>query len=120
LKILNKNYDEVYRFIELSLEKKREDCNKYYFLSNEELLTLFSTNQSFEYLSKIVGKMIHGIKSIDFGSDSDEIIKIITIDNEQIMLKVQKNRPIKDILDNIEKGIEEKIKFGFRVYIYLK
>lgn len=59
--------------------------------------------------------MINGIKTIDFGNDSDEIVKIFTTDNEQINLKIQKNRPVKDVIDLIERGIVDKIKFGFRV-----
>ena len=59
--------------------------------------------------------MINGIKTIDFWNDSDEIVKIFTTDNEQINLKIQKNRPVKDVIDLIERGIVDKINFGFRV-----
>jgi dynein heavy chain len=116
LKTLNIYYDEIYRAIEESLDKKRSEFSKYYFLSNEELLKIFSFPQNLDNLITCISKLINGFKTIDFGAETDDTVKITTIDGEIIVFKIQKNKPqIKDYIEFIELEIEKKIKNSFRV-----
>jgi dynein heavy chain len=116
LKTLNIYYDEIYRAIEESLDKKRSEFSKYYFLSNEELLKIFSFPQNLDNLVNCISKLINGFKTIDFGAETDDTVKITTIDGEIIVFKIQKNKPqIKDYIEFIELEIEKKIKNSFRV-----
>ena len=79
-------------------------------------MKIFSFPQNLSNINNILGKIINGFKVIDFGSDTEDSVKITTIDGEIIVLKVQKNKPqIKDYLEFIELEIEKKIKNTFRV-----
>ena len=86
------------------------------------LIKIFSFPQNLTNINNIIGKIINGFKIIDFGSETDDSVKITTIDGEIIVLKVQKNKPqIKDYIEFIESEIEKKIKNTFRVtYFFLK
>ena len=117
LKRGNKNYEELFKYIEEYLDKKRKENPKYYYLSNEELLEMYQKSDDIEVKRKHIPKMISGIKNIDLGADSDEIIKISTIDEEIITFKFSKGKGnIKEILDAIESEIAKKLKNSFKNY----
>ena len=117
LKKANKNYEELYKSIEDFLEKRRKDTIKFYFLSNEELLDIFSNLESMEVKKKYIPKMVNGLKSIDMGNETEEQIKILTTDEELITIKYSKGKGnVKDMVEAIEPEISKKIKNSFKAF----
>lgn len=113
----NKNYEELFKFIEEYLDKKRKENPKYYYLCNEELLELYQKTDDMEVKRKHISKMVSGIKNVDLGADTDENIKLITDDDEVIVFKFSKGKGnIKEILDAIEMEIAKKLKNSFKTY----
>ncbi len=113
----NKNYEELFKFIEEYLDKKRKENLKYYYLSNEELLELYQKTDDMEVKRRHISKMLSGIKNVDLGSDTDENIKLITDDDEVIVFKFSKGKGnIREILDAVEAEIAKKLKNSFKTY----
>jgi len=113
----NKNYEELFKFIEEYLDKKRKENPKYYYLSNEELLELYQKIDDMEVKRKHLSKMVSGIKNVDLGADTDENIKLNTDDDEVIVFKFNKGKGnIREILDAIEMEISKKLKNSFKTY----
>jgi hypothetical protein len=111
----NKNFEELFKFIEEYLDRKRRETTKYYYLSNDELLEMYQKLDDIEVKRKHLPKMISGIKNVDLGSENDENIKIITNDEEIITFKYSKGKGnIKELLDAIETEISKKIKSSFK------
>jgi hypothetical protein len=111
----NKTFEDLFKFIEEYLDRKRRETTKYYYLSNDELLEMYQKLDDIEVKRKHLPKMISGIKNVDLGSENDENIKIITNDEEIITFKYSKGKGnIKELLDAIETEISKKIKSSFK------
>lgn len=116
LRKANKFFEDLFKAIEEFLEKKRKENLKFYLLSNEELLEIYSNTESLDIKKKFLPKMLNNIKNVEL-DESDETIKILTIDDELIQFKSNKNRgSIKEILDLIELEISKKLKLQFKIF----
>lgn len=112
---VNRFYEELLKAVEEFLDKKRKENPKFYFLNNEELLDIYSNTASIDVKRKYIPKMISGIRSVDLGNETDEVIKVYTNEDEFIQFKYTKGRGnLKEILDAIELEIAKKLKLQFK------
>ena len=112
LRLLINNYEQNFKSIRKFLNKKRRDIQEYYLLSDEELINLIVSKDSYHFRQKLLLKLLPYIGLIDPGKETDENVKFITKDDkEEIVLKYHKaTRTLKDGLECIELGLTKKMK----------
>ena len=89
LKILrnnNETFEVVQKTLENFLEKKRDIFQRFYFLSNDELLEILSTVKSFEQVEPHLRKVFEGFVKLQFDDKSIPEM-MISAEGEKVPLK---------------------------------
>lgn len=82
----NKILDDIQKSLEVLLEKKRSEFSRFYFLSNDELLSILAeASRDPECVQPHLRKLFENINRITF--EYDEITKIISAEKETIKIK---------------------------------
>lgn len=106
---LEKNYYAINSY----LNKKRKEFPKYFALTDEDLISLDESKESNEMKTKLVYKLYTWIKEIKVSGEntSEEYIEIVTIEDENILIKVTKtSKTLRDIVELIEYNVPKRIK----------
>ncbi|CAG9317056.1 unnamed protein product [Blepharisma stoltei] len=117
LQAWNKTLEVLQRDLEEYLDKKRRIFSRFFFISNEELITILSNSQNPGIIQLSLRNMFDGIYSLQFSqSNPDDIEAMKSGEGEVIFLP--RNTKIKsrveDWLENLEKAMKISIKSEIR------
>ena len=112
LKTLINNYEINYKTIHLYLLKRRKECQEYYLLNDDDLISLIELKDSYEIREILLKKIFPFIKTINPGKENDENIVLTTkYFDEKLTIKYSKtSRTFKDGIECLQIGIPKKIK----------
>ena len=82
-KELNKKMDVLFKRLEEFLEKKRQDFNRFYFLSNDELLQVLAHPQELEFVKHFLPKIFDNITNVYY-SPEFPIFDIYAIESSEL------------------------------------
>ena len=108
------SYEKEYTAISIFFDMKRNEIPKFYLLNNNDMNNIYREKESKEIKQKMIYKMFPWIKEINIDEEQDEIIKITTIDDEEIQLKYGKNKSLKDLIEFLEGCLVKKLKDNFK------
>jgi hypothetical protein len=77
---------------------------------------MYTNDNPLVSLQKYCSKLINGIRTLSFKGDTDDFVKLTSIDGEAFDVKFSKTKnTVRDVLDSIESEITRKIKNDFKV-----
>ena len=83
----NQNFDLIQKALDDFLEKKRDVFQRFFFLSNDELLELLSQAKSLRAIMSHLRKCFENIVKLEFDPKSDNPIAMISAEGERAPLK---------------------------------
>lgn len=108
----NRILDEIQKSLEVLLEKKRTEFPRFYFLSNDELLSILAeASRDPECVQPHLRKFFENINRITF--ELDDITRMISAEKEDIKLKKVKTgaaNPVEKWLLNLEENMRLAVK----------
>ena len=124
LKVLqewNKNLEKLQKNLEDYLDKERIQFNRFFFLSNEELLMILSNSQNIALIQPHLKNMFEGIYELEFDkskpdpsekSKPDTIIAIVSAEKERLLISTQLKAKgfVEDWLKNLETAMVTNLK----------
>ncbi|OHS97076.1 Dynein heavy chain family protein [Tritrichomonas foetus] len=94
----NKSFEVIFSSLTALIDKKRETIPRLYFLSNDEIIKLLSTNDFSVFTSEIVKTMMH-ISQLSFSSEKESETKV---ESEHAFSEININGLIGEDGDNLQ------------------
>ena len=107
------SYEQNYKAIYSFLNKKRKETPRFYFLTDDDLNEVYQEKESMNIKKKMLFKIYPWIQKINIG---DEQIRLFTIDNEVIELKLVKSHSLKDLIELLDTFLIKKLKENFKSF----
>jgi hypothetical protein len=109
------SYEQNYKAIYSFLNKKRKETPRYFLLTNDELNEVYQEKEkdSLDIKEKMLFKIYPWIKKINIGYEQ---VRLVTIDNEIIELKIVKTQSLKDLIELLDTFLIKKLKENFKSF----
>ena len=102
----NRDLDKIKKSLNNYLEEKRADFQRFYFLSDEELIEIISRTKDPTLVTKYLNKCFDAIESIEF-DDQRRIVAFLSKEGERVQLGRPINVEEGDKKGNVEKWLKE-------------
>ena len=107
------SYEQNYKAIYSFLNKKRKETPRYFLLSNDDLNEIYQEKDSIKTKEKMIFKIYPWIRKVNIGYEQ---IRIITIDDEIIELKLVKSQALKDLIELLDTFLIKRLKENFKSF----
>ncbi|EGR30170.1 hypothetical protein IMG5_139330 [Ichthyophthirius multifiliis] len=114
LKNNNKTFEVIQKALDELLEKKREVFQRFFFLSNDELLEILSQAKNLKSVVQNLRKCFENIVKLDF-DQSDCVLAMISAEGERVALKNYQARG--EEVEGWFKDLEESMKYSLKAVI---
>jgi dynein heavy chain len=113
--------EDIIKSLNDYLNQKRQAFPRFYFLPNEELLTILAQTKEVRMIQKFLNKCFEGIETLTFTTPENIITKFNSIAGESLTFKEQIDpfeepgvpRNVEEWLTDVEKGMKETLKEYF-------
>ena len=109
------SYEQNYKAIYSFLNKKRKETPRFFLLSNDDLNEVYQEREkeSINIKEKMLFKIYSWIQKINIDYEQ---IRLVTIDNEVIELKLLKSHSLKDLIELLDSFLIKKLKENFKSF----
>lgn len=112
MKLLRKNnevFDNIQKALDDYLEKKREQFQRFFFLSSDELLEILSSIKIPQHVQPHLRKVFENIVRLEF--EKEIAISMVSAEGETVTLK---NGNLKGEVEEIFRFIEDQMRISLR------
>ena len=113
LEKIHKELEDLEKQLISYLEKKRKAFPRFYFISNDDLIEILSQAKDFDKIQTHFNKLFEAIKRIHLDANQS-MAGMLSPEGEIILFdastNVSKNDPITDMMDRVEKGMQNTMK----------
>jgi dynein heavy chain len=110
----NKAFDEIQKALDDFLEKKRENFQRFFFLSNDELLEILSTVKAPIHLQPHLRKVFENLVKLEF-DNKESIVAMLSAEGESVPIKQCNFRgEVEEWLKILEDSMKNSIKSVMR------
>ena len=107
------SYEQNYKAIYSFLNKKRKETPRFYLLTDDDLNEIYQDKETINTKEKMIFKIYPWIHKINI---NDEIIRLVTVDNEVIELKLLKSQSLKDLIELLDTFLIKRLKDNFKSF----
>ena len=112
MKLLRKNnevFDTIQKALDDYLEKKREQFQRFFFLSSDELLEILSSTKTPQHVQPHLRKVFENIVKLEF--EKEVAVSMVSAEGESVALK---NGNLKGEVEEIFRFIEDQMRISLR------
>ena len=114
----NKAFDWIQQSLTQYLERKRDLFQRFFFLSNDELLEILSTSKTIQSIQPHLRKCFENVNSLKF--ENDIITHMVSSEGETVKLKFSSGQEVEEWFREIEKQMVQALKENLKrcVHVY--